>query len=215
MNPIKNFMLHRRKLYEINYAKYIRSRKSPAIFGFYNNHNRDENAFSFPSLPFSLSLSRIHTSTYTYMHSFSVASTREGETFHLAVIGMELSKVLNLSISVVYTCMCIYDCSYVRVYCLRVSCVCCMLLSVYDTFTIITIRCSSSTIRLNSRMYTFNIYIYIIRKKGYNRAVDHPKHTRAHLHAHRTSFFFPFPYSLFFLRAIIKSYITKFSKCTV
>lgn len=118
MNPIKNFMLHSRKL-QINYAKYIRSRKSPAIFGFYN-HNRDENAFSFPSR----SLSCIHTSTYIYMHSFSVASAREGETFHLAVIGMELSKVLKFIYSVVYTCMCIYDCSYVCVYCLRVSCIC-------------------------------------------------------------------------------------------
>lgn len=190
-------MLHSRKLHQINYAKYVRSRKSPAIFG-YNNHNRDENAFSFPFFSFSLSFIHffslfpshtcIHT-THTYKHSFSVASTREGETFHLAVIGMELSKVLNLSISVVYTCMCIYDCSYVRVYCLRVSCVCCMLLSVYDTFTIITIRCSSSTIRLNSQMYTFNIYIYIIRKKVYNRAVDH-SNTRAHLHRASFSFLF-------------------------
>lgn len=46
-------------------------------------------------------------------------------------------------------------------------CICCMLLSVYNTFTIITIRCSSSTVHLNSRMYTFIfiIFIYIIRKK--------------------------------------------------
>lgn len=50
--------------------------------------------------------------------------------------------------------------------------VCGMLLSVYDTFTIITI-CSSSTIHLNPRIYiSLYLYIYIIRKK-INRALSH------------------------------------------
>lgn len=40
----------------------------------------------------------------------SLASAREGETFHLAVIGMELSKVLNLFISIV--CVCVYTIVY-------------------------------------------------------------------------------------------------------
>lgn len=71
-------MLHSHKLHQINYAKYVRSRKSPAIFGFYNNHNRDENAFSFPF--FSFSLSHLFTFflfpslthayiTYTHIHT--------------------------------------------------------------------------------------------------------------------------------------------------
>ena len=115
---------------------------------------------------------------YPLFPSFSLSSSlafaREGETFHLAVIGMELSKVLNLFISIMCICVCVYV--YDRLYALCVHrtcmyvcmCIClCMLLSVYNTFTIITIRCSSMTIHLNSRMYMFIfiIFIYIIRKK--------------------------------------------------
>lgn len=75
MTSIKNFMLHSRKLHQINYAKYVRSRKSPAIFG-YNNHNRDENAFSFPFLSFSLS----HLFTFSLFPSHARTHTTHTQT---------------------------------------------------------------------------------------------------------------------------------------
>lgn len=77
------------------------------IFSSYNHHNRDETTFS-------LSLCS------------SLASAKEGETFHLAVIGMELSKVLNLFISIVCVCVCVRVRVYTIVHMSRVLCVCCM-----------------------------------------------------------------------------------------
>lgn len=129
------------------------------IFGFYNNHNRDETTL-FPPPPLSLSsfLSRLRKGR----RDIPPRRDRYGI--------IESSQFIYLH----RVCMCIYDCLYV-VYLVYTACVeyvfcvyvCCMLLSVYNTFTIITIRCSSSTIHLNSRMYTFIfiIFIYIIRKK--------------------------------------------------
>lgn len=114
------------------------------------------------SLSLSFPLSRTHTYTYTHIHTLFLCRFHKRRRDipprrdRYGII--ESSQFIYLRRVYMY----VYIRLFVRrVYCLRVSCVCCMLLSVYDTFTIITIRCSSSTIRLNSRMYTFNIYIYI------------------------------------------------------
>lgn len=65
----------------------------------------------------------------------------------------------------VYTaCMCVCICVFFSF--LPLCMVCRMLLSVYDTFTIITIRCSSLTIHLNPRIcICLYLYIYMYNPK--------------------------------------------------
>lgn len=152
-NKFKTFAMCKHMIHKIK--RFIWTRNLPVIFG-NNNHNRNETTLFFPLSHCLLLLpprgkARHSTSPWSVWNyrKFSIYLSPSCVYVYMYMI------VYMHFVYIVRVCMCV--CVYV----------CCMLLSVYNTFTIITIRCSSMTIHLNSRMYTFIfiIFIYIIRKK--------------------------------------------------
>lgn len=149
----------------------------PQFLAFTTTITEMKTPFLFPFSLCSLSFRRIHTpayahkcthirtDTHTHTHTFFLYPQEKARhsTSPWSVWNYRKFSIYQ-SISVVYTCICVYTIvSYVRVYlfaCVVLPAIICIW-HIYNNNNTLLI---SSTIRLNSRMYTFNIYIYNSKK---------------------------------------------------